>query len=313
MRPYFLFIVSFIAYASFAYARGPINLKNNAQWAEVKDNAAMVFMDPDFDADVIAYLEQGQRIAVSKKSFGAFRKVRLDDNRIGYISTAEVRFTDGRTRGPASDEMEFENRSGKGKHSKKRRPSSEDDSEEHSSSKRKKKKNPYFQEPTKEISDSRYVGAFASYQQVTGDYAGARRTGGQGFFGLRLTSPNILSFSPYLSDVNLGVAFGPPTFYSIGADSSSGYAIWVDAAMLWPLTEQREFVWYIGGGPMLGYQSYKVIARREITNYDNFKFGLDLLTGVGVRVQKVLIRLDVKYWIESTSYPAVTLGVQHQF
>jgi hypothetical protein len=265
---------------------GQTSKKGNAQWAVVISEGAMVYAEPDFDADVLGYLQEGQKIAVSKKPMGPFYKVRTDDIPKGYIASTDVKV--------AGKEKTLSK--GKKKDSK-------------------KSENPFFDtdKRTKDITDSRFVGGFLSLHLPQENYNGATQNGTQTFFGFRFSSPDMISWAPFLADVNLGVSMAPPSYYAPGASAASGYAVWADVAALLPLSESKDMVWYIGGGPLIGYQSVRVLRSQTYQDFNNFKLGADLLVGVGYRVEKVLVRLDLKYFWETNFYPAATLGVQHQF
>ena len=64
--------------------------KGNAEWAFVKTDGAMVFNQPNSNSDVVSYLNRGVKVAVSRQVFGGFRKIRYQDNKIGYVASSDV-------------------------------------------------------------------------------------------------------------------------------------------------------------------------------------------------------------------------------
>ena len=152
-----------------------------------------------------------------------------------------------------------------------------------------------------------------SFDQYSEYFGPGQQSAGLFSFGLKVSTPELFSFAPFLADFNFGIAPTVPNYVASGADTATGYVFTTDAAILFPLTESKEFIVYAGGGPFLAYEYYRVLRSKSIKEYNDFVFGLSALIGVGYRVERILIRLDGKFYAQRTYYPGVTLSIQHEF
>lgn len=289
-----LFVLLLGSSPTWAQRRG-----GNAQWATVRTDGAMVFSEPSVDADVLAYLRAGDRVAVSRKRNRDFHRVRLEGGQQGYIDARDLASLDEAAPRSSDDGAEEETTSG--------RPLKKAKS-------KKSKKSPYYQEkPSKDITESRYMGGQVGFHQVTENFAGSRRSGWQTFFGLKFSAPDLVSFSPFLTDISVMLSTAPPNYYRVDAETASGFAVWADVNMIFPLAETQSFVWYIGAGPIVGFQQYKLMQQRQFNTISNFRFGVNVLTGVGLQLQGFLLRTDLKYLWEKDRYPGLAFSVQKRF
>jgi len=256
----------------------------------ITDGAA-VYNRPDFDSSVQDYLAFKTPVVASKKpvpgvgGLGLFHRIRYKGKE-GYIPDTDIRAS-----GKEGDVAE-----------KKKTRDSE---------KKKSRKEPlYF---------TRTVGGAFAMVNYSERYSGKTFKDTMPMYGLRLTGPELLFEGPPL-DINLLFSFEAPDYLSRYSNQKpSGFLAFGDIMALFPLINLDDTIVNYGFGLMWTYSSFKVPVKAKtsgvVYNFDSqdLRFGVDVGVSVGTRFGPVILRTDVKYFIEKTQYLGYMASLQTEF
>ena len=272
-----------------------------AEYALIMVEGAMVYEKPDFDSRVISYLHKDVKVVVSRQVYGAFRKVVVRKGLVGYISEVDV------TTGKSSDSSAGA------------APAPSPDKAQTNGENKPVAKTKRRHRRHKPVADTTYVGGFLSYINYRELIAGGKPAANLLMYGLKITGPGIIFSNAFISDFNLSVYPGAPSYYDEGAAfTPGGYLIMLDAPLLFPLDDHKDSMTYFGLGPMMTYSSYNVTLvdankKNHAFNLEEVKVGGVLVLGYGYRIFEAIARLEAKYFIEKTNYLGVQLSVQGAF
>ncbi|RYZ68870.1 MAG: SH3 domain-containing protein, partial [Proteobacteria bacterium] len=201
--------------------------------AVIRTDGAMVYAKPDFDAEVLTTLNQGQKVRVSQGTTGAvvkFHKVRVGPV-LGYVAEIDVQVEGG------IKKRDHKRGAGKGnkksaKSDSKTNPKSKGNARdraraEMAEANKKREKLPF--------AFTRYVGLFVGVAGYEEEVGGSKEKDSLLIYGLKLTGPGILFEGPIL-DLNLMLHYGAPKAYTdISSVKPSGYLIMADSLLLLPM------------------------------------------------------------------------------
>lgn len=281
--------------ASGAPASGKAPVKKEAEKgmaARVRTEGAIVYTAPDFDADQIESLHEGQRVVVSKGTVGSvarFYKVRVG-NKVGYVADIDVEPEsssprDKRAGAAKSGRQAGADRSGKPR--KEREP--------------KRKRVPiYF---------TKYVGLVGGLVNYKESIAGVNATEALLFYGLKVTGPE--TFLTPVTDFNLMLHYGAPSYYApLSSTKPAGFVLWADLLVILPLFSRDDFMIFGGAGPLAVLSNMKVTNTRRPMDLTQFNVGGSFAAGLAFRTDRVAFRLEGKYYLEAQSYQSVMGSVQ---
>lgn len=273
---FFAGVLLFVTAPAIATAAETKQNKAKSQMGIITIPETAVYLSADFDADVIDYLQENQKVPMSNKKFesnsgmGAFYRVKTPKGKIGFVSDTDI--------------MSL----------KKKKKLSEEEHEGDLESL-------YFK---------RMVGASLAQVNYTEKFQGKASSAQTTMFGFRATGPDILGDSPPL-DLNILVGFKPPSYYDTMSDGrASGFFLLGDVTFLFPLIDWDKALLNFGIGGMWSYTHFKVPVGVQTYSADDLRIGLDLSFGGAARFGSFVARADVKYYIEKTQYSGLMISLQ---
>lgn len=297
MRLIATFFVAFIVSMSWAGAQ---TKKPYPYRGKVVSEEAQVYDQPNFDAAVIGVVPGGATFDISKNLFGgAFYKIRITEpgqpSRLGYIADSDIR--------PNFKTATSNYKAAAGKNAKKKNQPEKPE--------RKRKKS---------FENTRYVGpmfALIDYQEET---MGAKPHENLGFYGLKISGPNVLLEGLIPMELNLMFHSGAPSYYEKATGNSASGFIFLGNILLqtyWPMGPNA--LTFFGFGPMMKYSKFDVELRDSGTgknqpySLEDISVGLSLNAGLGLRAGPVALRVDYQYFYEKQPYGGFSAAVQWGF
>lgn len=269
----------------------------------VTDGAA-VYSKPDFDSPVQDYLGYQTVASVSRRPYagnggmGLFHRIKYG-NKLGYIPDTDIKVS--------KKEVAAEKASEGGK--KKSGGSMAFDDEE---MKMGPGKNPIYM--------TRYLGGAVSRVYFTEKFSSHKLSDQMVMYGLRMTGPGTLFDGPPL-DFNFWFSVQKPQYYKVltGNQDVSGFLLFGDVQAMFPVIDVDNTIINFGMGLMYVFTHYNVPVRSNATgktaNFDSqeFRMGFDVAAGAGHRFGRYLLRGDMKYYIEKTSYVGYLASFQMEY
>lgn len=267
--------------------------------ALVVTDGAAVYGKADFDSPIQDYLSYQTQVFISKKPYagagglGLFHRIRYRSKN-GFITDTDIKILKKDIEKAVQDE-------------KKKSPSKAYSDEEEKS---------LGKEP---IYLSRYVGVALSMVNFTEKFSGRKFSDNMTMYGLRMTGPGTLFDGPPL-DFNVWFSLQKPKYYDkFTTGAAKGFLVFGDIMAMMPLIDSGNTIVNFGMGVMYVYTSYSVPVKNSTTNQvgsfssSEFRMGADFDLGFGQRFGRYLLRGDVKYYIEKTSYPGYVLSFQMEY
>lgn len=261
--------------------------------ATVRTDGAMVYKQPDFDAEVLGTLRAGQRVLVSRGvtgQYAKFHKVKVGKT-IGYIADIDVAVVGGGLSSGAKKTAKNEGKTAK------------DESKE--SDKEPRDRMPiYF---------TRYVGLLLGQTSFKEDISGVDANESLLTYGVKVTGPDVLIEGPIL-DFNVLLHYGAPEYYSkLSATKPSGFILWSDLLLLIPFVQHDNWMVTAAAGPLLVLSNFKVTNNDRPMDLTALNVGVSFSLGAAVRFERMAVRLESKYQIEKKSYTSLLASVQSEF
>ena len=269
--------------------------------ASVVTDGAAVYEKPDFDSTAQDYVRFQTAVSVSKRPFaglgglGLFHKVRYG-KKSGYIADTDIKIG-GKADGPADVGARGERKSAK-----KKKSSWGDEGND--------MKTPVFL--------TRYLGAALASVGFSEIYQGHKLQQQMMMFGLRMSGPNTLGL-PLPLDLNIWFGSKPSYLATFGGGGGSGFLVFGDLGLQLPAVNLDDWMVTYGLGLMYTYTRFKIPVKRKSDNkvfeFDSqeLRLGVDFGLGVGARIKKVLLRGDLKYFLERTQYIGFVASAQLEF
>lgn len=261
-----------------------------SQNAIVVNSGAIVYKDPDFDAEVLTELKAGKIYPVSLKTKGPFYKIRVRPGVLGWIADTDVRLGKGQGKNAAS----LEKKTTKGA----------------SANKADKKSEPKVVTPSKPLKPfyaSRYRGPVLSYLTYNEDTMGALRSQNLPFYGFKVAGPNTMFSGDMRTDAEFLFHFGAPNYYEkYTGQSAGGWVFLTNFIFETALPQSKWHMLTFGFGPMFKYSHYEVglTENSKVVNYslDDMALGVVLDGGLAFRIGSYALRFNAKYYWEKTKY-----------
>lgn len=248
----------------------------------VRNSGAAVYKNRSFDSDPIAYLEEGQKVKISRKKykasdgFGLFYKIVVNKKIKGYISDVEVvpQFT-------------------KTKYSKKI------------------KENPDFEEMTKKPEEeqepmlfTRYFGLQLAMIDYTEKFADKTLNSQTLMYGLKLSGPGYLLEQVPL-DIDVLLSMTPPAYYDerLATAPTTGFFLVSNIGLKVPFIDTPHSIIYYSLGLTGSYTNFTLTIGS--TNLDVQEFKIGAVGGLGAAMRfsrKYFMQVDWKYYYEKTQY-----------
>lgn len=265
--------------------------QSSNQSAVIKVEGAMIYENASFDAAVITYLPIGKKVTISKKTYGPFYRIKVKKGVIGYIS-----------------DVDLEIKAGSGK-SKDGDPKTQMLAEQEKTENAESQGGEEFTRSKKPLEEATVMGLGVTLLNYSEHIFGQNPSANMTMYGLKLTGTDLMV--PTLMDIGISFALSPPSYYSSGSEAApSGYLIIADSLLVMPFMGGEDLIAYLGFGPFLNYSSIKIVLANQLLKMDLLKLGAEGMIGVGFRTGTAVIKIEGKYFYDSESYYAGTLGIQ---
>ena len=266
--------------------------------ATVTTDGALVYSAPDEQSAVITQFQAGAKVQISKGTTQGpekFHKIRVGA-RIGYIDDIDVAIEGAGSPIPPNGQLS-KKAAGKDKRDAKKR--------KHAKLKKQKPNDPFY--------FSRFVGLEVGSSEYKEGILNVNSSTTFVVYGLKITGPDVLFKGPVM-DINLLLHYGAPSYYApISATQANGFVLFTDAMFVLPLFQRQDGMLFLAAGPLLVISKFGVLNTGRLMDLDSIDAGIDASIGGAVRVEKVAIRLEAKYYLEKQSYKAFLASIQTQF
>lgn len=280
-----------------------LKLQAQNQMAKAVGEYPYVYSAPDFNAPVIAELEQGKSYPVSTKKFSElFYKIQVKPGMLGYVSDSEVQV--GGLKTAPNKKLNPKQAANPNKKTKPK--------EEKPKSRVESSRKPFYA--------TRYRGVVVEQMNYAEDTMSKHRTANLTFFGYRVTGFNTMFTGEMSTDASVLVYFGAPKYYEeITGQPASGWILHSSFTFDTLYPQSKYHLVSYGFGPMFKY-SHLVTSMKNTTNSFNTDYPMDDMTlgvllrlGLAFRINSLSIRSDVKYYIESQRYLAYNIAALFEF
>ncbi len=250
---------------------------------------AMVYESASFDSSVIAYLPINKKVQLSSKTYGPFYKVKLKKSTYGYISDVDVQVTSKAATATTPTAA----------NTKKKGPTAAKDKEVEK-----------FNKPLPALEQSTNygfsLGSLFYSEEIMGQ---APVTGAYLVYGLKFTGPKLLL--PMTMDWSINMSMSPPPFLG-DSYKPTGYLVLGDGVMVIPfLLSSPNVMSYLGLGGFIANSSLKYVEGGTVKQSGGTRFGVAGSVGLAFRLNKIVWRLEGKYYYDKTPFGAAFLGVQY--
>lgn len=303
-----LIIAFFILFSHFGFAQAA-GKSAKVLHGKIAVDGAAIYASPDFDSEVIDYLNQGTVVPMTAKQFsgpsglGLFHKVKTPGGKIGYVTDTDVQSMappGGKEAKPEHDASRKDESDRRRKDEEERRRTDEVDDEAQKAK-------------TKPIYLTRWMGASLGMVDYTEKFSGSHLSEEDPFLGARLTGPGLFYKGMFPLDINIAFYPKPPTYLQkFGTGSATGFLAIGDFTFILPFTETKHSLWTYGIGLMWTFSDYKVSVAGQGYDSEDLRIGLDLDVGYGYRFGKNLVRADLKYYIEKSQYLSEIITYQRE-
>jgi hypothetical protein len=259
------------------------------QPAIIITDGAQVYDKPDFDANILGRLAAGKTARVSKKKSGGMAKFyRIKVGKVtGYIADIDVKTAESSSEKPS--------RATKAKRSPKQAS---------------EKKRPEKDAPKEPLYFSRFIGLTLGTIMFKEGVSGVDSKDGLLVYGFRATGPDVLMESAVI-DWSVLLHYGAPSYYDrLSSTKPSGFVLWTDALFLLPMFAKNDSMFYLGVGPLLMFSNFKVTNGGSPRDLTELNLGLSTALGWALRIDKLALRVEGKYFIEKRTYPGIELSLQ---
>lgn len=277
--------------------------------AIVVTDGALVLEKPDQDSNPISQLAENTKIRVSSRPVDGvdgskYRKM-IVGKRFGYIAEIDIRTSDIPTSGTNSTSESTEEGVEKARGGKKNR--SKKEAARRAAAKKR------MSEKRETMFFSRFVGLLIGSGEYKEGIDGVDASTNMLFYGLKITGPDVIISGPVV-DFNLALHYGAPTYYeALSQTKPTGFVLLTDLLFLAPFAHGQDSMLYFGAGPMLAFSKYAVVNSGRAMDLTQINLGLSLEIAGAVRLDKVALRLEAKYFIEKQSYKSIQAAIQAGF
>ncbi len=279
--------------------------------AQITGEETHIYEKADFDSRIIMTLTPGATYDVSQNIYGgAFYRIRIRPGLLGYVSDADVKPLWKGTGAGTSTNAAIENPPAKEKLA----DAKVDPKKEKSKKKAKtdKRKRPFEY--------TQFVGlqyASIEYQEET---MGDRRREASGFFGVKLSGPDLIVDGAFPTEVNFLYHAGAPSYYEkLTGNGADGWIFLMN--FLWEsyFPHGKNALTFLGFGPMFRYSKFNASitdsTTGKVTSYslEDMGAGAVFNAGISVRIDQVALRGEAQYYWEKQPYWGAALALQMSF
>ena len=287
IRTAVLFLMVFL-FSGLIWAQNQTEKTQSAANASLKavvvEDGALVFQGDNFDTEPLAQLAEGTVLEVSKKEFGEFNfhRVRLKDGRVGYMADNDLKILGLKTKDLPKD-------------SKKQAEKIKEELKEE-------------QKKLRPFASASFYGFSYDYVKYRENTLGVLPTTSLNFYGFKILGPDLLMEGEGITEFNASLAPTAPTYYQTATgNAANGFVFHMDALLQFQSQQSRRVLTHFGFGPMFRYSHFQAGLNKSpgtTTNYslDDMTLGACFDLGLGVRISSWALRLETKYFWETTQY-----------
>lgn len=271
------FVLSFLA---------PL-LVGAAQTGTVTAEQSYIYATPDFDAQIIATVNQGEMFDISDNTKGPFYRIRLKDKRLGWISSVDIK--------PGQIKVA---------------PS-------HQPSTLASYREQRHQESTLLL--QRWQGPRLELLDWKEKTLGKVRHDQLNLVGWGWTGMDTLWKGPFFFDSSASFAWQPPDYYKkITGVSAEGWVLKLQSALLTPRPLGENFLYFYGVGPVATFSHFEagLLVNGKVKKYqlDDLTIGIQIPVGLIYRVSSTFaVSAWYRFYWEKQTTSSLSLGVQFKF
>ena len=263
-----------------------------AQKGTVTVDEAYIYLNPDFDAQVIATAGRGDVFEMSNKPQGPFYKIRMKDKRLGWISSVDIKPGVVNLK-PTIKKEKLERHAPLESHS----------------------------DEVKAINTFghlRYQGFFIQSLDWKEKTLGKTRKDRLTFYGWNRTGFDTLVDGPFFIDTRIMVSFDVPDYYrSVTGFSASGWILKAQTSFLSANPMGENFLYHYGMGVSSTFShitaSLLKNGSKETSDMQDLTVGVVLPIGFSYRVGLFSLQAFFQYYLEKTQTVGLSLGFGWQY
>lgn len=167
-------------------------------------------------------------------------------------------------------------------------------------------------QPQRPLIFSDLIGGQIGVVNYAENVGGGKKKSSEWLLGFKMTGPNWL-FNNLLAELSVSFHFGAPKFFEDFSTDSSGFFIITDLTFPFILSRSKSNFIYGGVGPMLNASFFDFNLSGEDKSTKNLRLGAVATLGIIYDVGDWALKLEPKYYFESSSYWGVLAGIQKRF
>jgi hypothetical protein len=259
--------------------------------AVVITDGAIIYVEPDFDAEQIGQGVEGAVVEVSQKAFGPFHRIKLPNGKMGYIADNDFQFK-GKVKVPPEKKGIFKDP-----------PESRQEIKD---------------KPRRRSRKDQYWGPQISYVGFREDTMAMKPTQNSVFVGAKFFGPEMLFEGSGEMDVNVLLKFGAPEYYQQATGvSTQGWIFHTDFLFQNVYPQTKNITDYLGYGLMLRYSKYDVgLNTAGVINYydlEDIVLGFVASAAFSYRMDQMVLRGEYKFYWEKMQYWGLGLSLLFPF
>lgn len=256
---------------------------------------ASIFNQPNFDAQVIGMVNEGQVFDISTGTRESFYKIRLRPGFTGWISEAEIRPID------AGQAKKIETRRKKNQAQMKKAP----------------EKRP----KSKPLDQRRFRGLVLESMNFSEKTMGKTRRGNLLLYGLKFSGPNTLFDGEIETDTEVLFHSGAPGYYKEATGNpAGGFLLMGNFLFQTTLPRSENLMVFYGFGPSFRLSHFEVSLSNDPSAGGKRSYALDDMTvgavfnlGALMTFGSYAARLEGRYYWETQQYMSFGLAFQKEF
>lgn len=160
---------------------------------------------------------------------------------------------------------------------------------------------------------NRLVGVQAGLVNYTEKFQSSKKSSNEIVYGLKFTGPNLI-FNNLLMDISVLFHFGAPSFFEDFTSDAGGFFILTDITFPFLLSRTPSQYIYGGLGPMLNATFFDFVYAGQEESAKKLRLGGVGTMGFAYQLGESFgLKIEGKYYFESTSYWGVLAGLQKRF
>lgn len=260
-----------------------------AQKGTVTADETFVYLNPDFDAQIIATLYRGDTFDMSNKPQGPFYKVRLKDKRLGWVSSIDIK--------PGVVEV---------------------------TEKKVERKAPPLESHTDEVNAKnnfgyqRYQGFFVQALDWKEKTLGKTRKDRLNFYGWNWTGFDTLVEGPFYIDTRVLFTFEVPDYYKkVTGFGASGWVVKAQTSFTSANPIGENFLYHYGMGLTSTFSHFEASVLKNGTrtksSLDDLTVGAVIPIGISYRLGLFSLQAFFQYYLEKTQTTGASLGFNWRY